>query len=294
MSTPLIPATASAAPATASQPSTTRRLPAWLREPLLHFLVLGGTLFAADHLLFGQTDDAHVIVMDAAVEREARDTFQTARGRAPDAKEMDALRQVWLSNEVLYREGLALQLDKGDAGIRERVIFKALNVVESGLKLPPPDDATLRQWFEARRAKYDEPPRYDFQEAVLAADANGPDESAVRAFVAALNGGNASGDAKAGLRVFKGRPHANIVQGYGEDFAKALEGGPAGEWRALPSRDGWRAVRLDALNAAKPAQFEAMRPVVLQDWTDQLMAEQRSAAIMALAKKYTIRSEARQ
>ena len=294
MSTPLIPAAAAAATTPPSKPRAETRLSDWLREPLLHFLLLGAALFGADHLFNGKADDGRLIVMDAAVDREARDTFQTARGRAPDAKELEALHQVWLSNEVLYREGLALQLDKGDAGIRERVIFKALNVVESGLQLPPHDDKLLRDWFEARRAKYDEPSRYDFQEAVLAADASGPDEQAVRAFVAALNSGSASGDAKAGLRVFKGRPHDNIVQGYGEDFAKALESGPAGEWRALPSRDGWRAVRLDALQAAKPAQYEALRGVVLQDWTDQVMAEQRSAAIKALAKKYTIRHEAAQ
>lgn len=44
--------------------------------------------------------------------------------------------------------------------------------------------------------------------------------------------------------------------------------------------------------AARPAVYEALRPVVLQDWTDATMAEQRSAAIKALAKKYSIRSEA--
>jgi hypothetical protein len=186
--------------------------------------------------------------------KEARDTFRAARGREPDAKELEALRQVWLSNEILYREGLALQLDRGDPGIRERVIFKALSMVEANLKLAPPTDAELRRWFEARRDKYDEPARYDFQEAVLATDASGPDEAAVRSFVAALNGGT-QGDIKAGLRVFKGRPHANLVQSYGPDFAKALEAGPAGEWRAMATRESgrevWRAMRLEAVTPGK-------------------------------------------
>ena len=88
---------------------------------------------------------------------------------------------MWLDNEVLYREGLALRLDKGDTAIRERVIFKALSVVDAGIKLPPVDDAVLREWFEKNRAKYDEPARYDFQEAVLAGERS---EAAVRAFAA--------------------------------------------------------------------------------------------------------------
>lgn len=296
-STPAAGASAPIAPATTVPvpDAAARRWPAWLREPLLHFVVLGGLLFAVDHVLVGRSDDARVIVMDAAVDKEARDTFRAARGREPDAKELEALRQVWLSNEILYREGLALQLDRGDPGIRERVIFKALSMVEANLKLAPPTDAELRRWFEARRDKYDEPARYDFQEAVLATDASGPDEAAVRSFVAALNGGT-QGDIKAGLRVFKGRPHANLVQSYGPDFAKALEAGPAGEWRAMATRESgrevWRAMRLEAVTPGKPAAFEVMRNVVLQDWTDATMAERRSAAIRTLGAKYTLRTEA--
>lgn len=288
----------SPAPVHGLAPTTTvpaRRWPAWLREPLLHFVLLGGLLFAVDHVLVGRGDDVRVIVMDAAVDKEARDTFRAARGREPDAKELEALRQVWLSNEILYREGMALQLDRGDPGIRERVIFKALSMVEANLKLAPPSEAELRRWFEARRDKYDEPARYDFQEAVLASDANGPDEAAVRSFVAALNSGS-QGDIKAGLRVFKGRPHANLVQSYGADFSKALEAGPVGEWRALATRENgheaWRAMRLEAVAAGKPAVFEVMRNVVLQDWTDATMAERRSAAIKTLGAKYTLRTEA--
>ena len=263
------------------------KLPAWLREPLLHFVLLGGILFAADHLIAGRGEDRNLIVVGAAVDNEARQVFKAARGRDPNADELDALRRVWLDNEVLYREGLALQVDRGDTGIRERVIFKALSIVDSNLKLPPFDDQSLRAWFEKNRAKYDEPARYDFQEAALSDDTT---EAAVRSFVAALNAG-APGDARAGLRVFKGRPQANLVQSYGAEFARALEQSPPGEWRAQQTREGWRAIRVDSITAAKPALFEALRGVVLQDWTDAIMAEQRTAAVRALAKKYSVKSE---
>ncbi|OYU92572.1 MAG: hypothetical protein CFE45_22730, partial [Burkholderiales bacterium PBB5] len=126
-----------------------------------------------------------------------------------------------------------------------------------------------------------------FQEAVLAGETA---EAAVRSFVAALNAGT-PGDAKAGLRVFKARPHDNLVQSYGPDFAKALEEGPSGEWRALPSREGWRAMRLEAVTPPRPAAFEALKGVVVQDWTDTTMAEQRTAAVRALARKYTVKRE---
>jgi hypothetical protein len=274
---------------TAQSVASPAQSPGWLREPLLHFLVLGALLFALDYLIAGRADSPHVILVDAAVDQQARQTFETARGRKPNEAELYALRRVWLDNEVLYREGLALAVDKGDTAIRERVIFKMLSVVDAGLKLPAVDDKVLSAWFEKNRAKYDEPSRYDFEEAVLSGERS---EAAVRAFAAALNAGT-PGDAKAGLRVFKGRPHDNLVQSYGAEFAKALEAlPPGGEWQVLSSRDGLRVMRLQAVTPPKPAAFEALRGVALQDWTDVTMAEQRTAAVRALAKKYTVKAEA--
>ena len=259
----------------------------WLREPLVHFIVLGALLFSVDHWLVSQTDDPNTIVMGAEVDEEARRVFKASRGVEPDAVQLAALRKVWLDNEVLYREGLALQVDKGDTGIRDRVIFKALNIIGANLQRPEFDEKTLRDWFESRRDKYDEPARFDFEEAVLSDDNT---EAAARAFAAALNAGT-PGDAKAGLRVFKGRPKANVLQSYGPEFTAALETSPVGEWRAHQTKDGWRVVQLTALTPGKPAIFENLQGVVLQDWTDVVMAEQRSAAVDALAKKYTIRIE---
>jgi hypothetical protein len=263
--------------------------PKWVREPLLHFVILGGVLFAADHFIVARSDDPRVIVVDAEVDAHARDVFKQARGHEPNADELYALRSVWLDNEVLYREGLALQLDKGDDMIRERVIFKQLSVIDAGTKLPPHDHTVLREWFEKNRAKYDEPARYDFQEAILVGDKS---ESGVGAFVSSLNAG-APRDVKADLRVFKHRPRENLVQSYGAEFATALDAAPVGEWRALATRDGWRAMRLESIAKPEPADFETLRGVVLHDWTDATLAEQRSAAVRTLAKKYTIKVEAK-
>lgn len=263
------------------------RIASWFREPLLHFILLGGLLFAIDHYFAGRVDDPHTIIMDAEVDKQAKQLFKASRGREPDAQELDALHQIWLDNEVLYREGLAMGLDKGDPTIRERLIFKSLSVVDANVKLPPYDDKLLRAWFEHHRAKYDEPARYDFQEAVLSGDNS---ETAVRTFVVTLNT-DTPGDVNAGLRVFKDRPQPNIVQSYGDEFAEALQQAPTGVWQALPTRAGWRVIRLNSIMPPKPADYEVMRGVVLQDWKDATAAELRSAAVHALAKKYTLKIE---
>nr|WP_298725987.1 peptidylprolyl isomerase [uncultured Steroidobacter sp.] len=256
----------------------------WTREPLFHFILIGAVLFGVDAFIAGQADDPNRIELDAQVDAEAQQAFEAARGRKPNAEELRALRQVWLDNEVLYREGLALGLDKGDKSIRERVIFKALSMVDSNTKRPEYDEKVVREWFEKHRSRYDIPQRFNFQEAVLSGEVS---EATVRSFVSALNAG-ATPDVQAGLRVFTDRPHATIVQSYGEEFAATLENSPPGEWRALQTKTGWRAMRLESTVAAEPADFERLRGIVTQDWTDAVMSEQRSAAVGALAKKYTI------
>ena len=117
-------------------------------------------------------------------------------------------------------------------------------------------------------------------------------EAAVRAFVSALNAGT-PGDAKAGLRVFKGRPHANLVQSYGAGVRQGARS-VAGRRVARAARRATAGARCgsNAITPPKPAVFEALRGVVLQDWTDATMAEQRTAAVRALAKKYTVKDEA--
>ena len=149
------------------------------REPLFHFILIGAVLFGVDALIASRTDDPHHIQLDAEADAEIQRMFASGRGREPNADELRALRQVWLDNEVLYREGLALGLDKGDTAIRERVIFKALSMVDANAKRPPYDEKVLREWFEKNRVRYDTPERFNFQEAVLAGDSS---EAAVRAF----------------------------------------------------------------------------------------------------------------
>lgn len=270
-----------------ASPYRINKLPALLREPLLHFIVLGGLLFAVDHFMATRADDPRTIVVGAEVDSEAVEIFEQTRGQKPNKEELKALHQVWLDNEVLYREGLAMQVDKGDTAIRERVIFKALSIIDANIKLPAIDDKKLRDWFESHRDKYDDPARYNFEEAVLAGNAT---EESIRAFVATLNAGK-PGDTEAGLRVFKDRPYENLIQSYGADFPKTLADSAAGDWRAQKTRDGWHAMRLLSITQPKPAAFEELRGVIMQDWKDAIATEQRTAAVRALAKKYHVKFE---
>lgn len=271
----------------------------WLREPLLHFFVFGGLLFALDSALVSRRDSGNVILLNAGADAELHQIVRDELGREPTAIELAAMRRRWFDNELLYREGLALGLDRGDTSIRERVIFKALNVVQANLSLPKPDDAELRAWFEANRSRYDNPPRIDFLEAVIAGK---PTLADAAAFAATLNSKAAAypaakpdTDVESGLRIYRGRPLATLTPAFGAAFTTQLASLPLNRWVALNAQDGPRAVLVEKRADGQPAEFEPLREKVLLDWRDQRMAELRSAAVRKLGDKYrlTVAGEAR-
>jgi hypothetical protein len=254
-----------------------------LHEPLLHFVLLGGLVFAAEYSIRSQQDDPRVIVVGPEVLEEARALFRSAKARDPSPAELQILRERWVDNEVLYREGLALRLERGDPTLRERVIFKALNVIESNLRLPEIDEGALRAWFEAHRADYDTQTLYDFSEAVP----SDTDPDSAQSFAAALNSG-AQTDVQSGLRIFQARPRNTVEPAFGADFTAALDVLPLREWHVLPSSAGQRIVRLESRVAGEQVSFDEVRPRALQDWRDAKAQELRTSAVRELAKKYRV------
>jgi hypothetical protein len=280
---------ASVAPAQPSygDRSSRARKRSWLSEPLVHFVVLGALVFVLDHMLVAREGDPHTIIVSADVNKELVGMFTDSHSRPPTPEELKSLQKVWLDNEVLYREGLAKGLDRGDQMLRDRIIFKSIGLIESGVEVRVPDDHVLKTWFEQHRDKYDEVPRISFEEAALS---GGNDEAEVRSFVNALNAGT-PGDAKAGLRVFKARPLSSIDQAYGADFTRSLQSQPMNSWSALQTRDGWRAIRVTEVRPGAPADFAQKHAAILADWKDANASEQRTAAVLELWKKYKIRYE---
>lgn len=275
------PAARDPAPGSTAPSGITR----WLREPLLHFLIVGAALFAIDAWLVAGRDDPRLITLSVAADAELRQVFSEGRGRPPTPAELESLRQRWFDNEMLYREGLALGLDRGDTGIRERVIFKALNVVEAGLPRLAVDEATVKAWFEQQRARYDEPARVDLFEAVMPGK---PSMDEVAAFAKALNDGRADTQ-DSGLRIFRARPVASIEQAFGTAFAAQLADLPLKTWHALETPTGPRAMMVELRTPGRAVTLDEVRERVLADWRDQRMAELRTAGVRALADKYVLR-----
>src|SRR5882672_9604655 len=96
-----------------------------LNEPLLHFVVLGIGLFGLYRFVAGDAPPAAAeIVVDGPRIVSLAQAFERAWRRPPTPQELDGLVESYVRDEVLYREGLALGLDRDDAVIRSRVRLK--------------------------------------------------------------------------------------------------------------------------------------------------------------------------
>lgn len=231
-------------------------------------------------------DPASTIVVDGYLNHEVVHAWVKAQRRQPTRDELLNIHQVWIDNEVLYREG-SKGLPESAAPSREQAISRALTGIGTQLGPASPTDAELRSWFEGHRDKYEQPARFDFEDAELSGDSS---EQAIRSLVDELNS-EAPVEPQPSVRVFKGRPQSNLVQSYGAEAATALGTSRPGTWLALRVGDGWRAMRLTALSSATTASLDTQRNAVLRDWSEATLSARRAAAVRALWRKYKIELE---
>src|SRR5262245_42337316 len=134
-----------------------------LKEPLLHFAVLGLGLFALYRLVVGEAPEVgEEIVVDAPRVAALAQGFERSWRRPPSAEELDGLVESYVRDEVVYREGLARGLDRDDSVIRSRILLK----MEVLGELPEADiaDADLQLWLDANAERYAMPARYDVRQ----------------------------------------------------------------------------------------------------------------------------------
>ncbi len=127
-----------------------------LKEPLLHFLLIGVGLF----FLFSQLNSEEVsssedpIVMNKSKMEALVDVFMKENSVVPTDKEIQKLVKDDIREEVLYREALAIGLDKEDKVIRHRLAQKMQYLFEDVAMLDEPRAEELKVFFEKNKTYF--------------------------------------------------------------------------------------------------------------------------------------------
>src|SRR5688572_15967796 len=93
-----------------------------VREPLLHFLLLGAALFAVFSFWRNEraSREEQIVVSAGKIEHIAT-LFERTWQRPATPEELDGLINDFIREEAAYREGLALGLHRDDTIIRRRI-----------------------------------------------------------------------------------------------------------------------------------------------------------------------------
>jgi len=271
----------------------------WLHEPLLHFLVLGGLLFGL-YLVFnpierGRTDRQIVITDDDL--RQIVIAWRAQGRPMPTPEQMASLVQIRIREEILYREALALGLDKDDAIVKRRLAQKMEFLAEDISALGEPDRKELNAWFDERRESFALPPRSTFRHVYFSPDRRGS-RAKIDAQQALLRLVGKGSDDRAAATLgdpfmfqerYVDRTPDQLASQFGPGFAKSLQQHAVGAWSGpIESGYGWHLVFIEELTPGRSPAFDEVADEVQQAWITEQREQAKRKAYEEMTKRYEV------
>jgi peptidyl-prolyl cis-trans isomerase C len=267
-----------------------------VREPLLHFLLLGALIFGANAWREGRRavgDHAARIEVTAGTIAWLREGFSKQWHREPDAEELRGLVSDHLREEVLYREALALGMDRNDTIVRRRMAQKMEFLGQDVATAVEPDEAALRKFFEANAPRYAKAARVSFRHVYFSKDRRGERlEADAREALAALAKGadeGSVGDPFLREHEFAAADATNIASALGREFAAQVVTLPVGGWRGpVGSSYGVHLVRVSERAEPQAVKFEEVREAVARDFSEERRLAANADFVRRLKERYLI------
>ncbi len=271
-----------------------------LREPLVHFLLLGAVLFAVyvyTERGRGGVEPSKQIQLTLDDLTQLAVVFQSQWRRDPTPEEFGRLVENRVQEEVLYREGLAMGLDKDDTIVKRRMAQKVQFLAEDVGAAHEPTTTELRAWYEKNSDKFQQPPRVSFRHLYFSPDRRGARaRQDAETALAKLAGQPEDSKLAASLadpfmfqEYYRERAPEFLGKEFGPRFAIAVPKLPPGSWQGpLESGFGWHLVFVDTLIPGRVPPFEEIEGDVKTAW----LAEQKTIAWEKAYKdmraKYTV------
>lgn len=270
-----------------------------LREPLVHFLLIGAALFATYIFLQPARDDANSkqIQLSLGEINQQVMLFESQWNRAPTAEELAHLMENRVQEEVLYREGLILGLDKDDTIVKRRIAQKMQFLAEDVAAAREPAPAQLRDWYQQHADQFAMAARYSFRHLYFSPDHRGPNarEDAARALAKLL--GQSEDTALAQTLAdrsmlqdyYRDRTAEFLHKEFGPNFALAIARLAPGSWQGpVESGFGWHLVFVDTVIPGRVPDFEEVAGDVKTAWLGEQKALAWEEAYKKMRGKYTV------
>ncbi|MBI4516008.1 MAG: peptidyl-prolyl cis-trans isomerase [Deltaproteobacteria bacterium] len=264
----------------------------WASEPLLHFFVLGVVVLGG-YRWIAPTQLSNRIELSPAVINGLRQDHVRRAGALPTAEEEAAMVERFVDQEVLYREALALGLDRGDIIVRRRLVQKMEFLTEDLEPVAEPTEAELQAYMDTHAERYHVPARVSLEQVFASSERSG-DRTAATAqqLRAQLLGGAepaALGDPFVRGRAFTLLTERDLAAIFGTVFARQVMDLAVGTWsEPLASSYGLHLVRVSQHQPGFLPALGASREQVRRDWLEARRAAVNRAALDRLRRRYDI------
>ncbi len=271
-----------------------------LREPLLHFLLIGAGLFVLFHYMQPHRDTSPTsrqIQFSIDELSQLALLYQSQWRREPTVDELDRLVENKVQQEVLYREALAMGLDKGDEIVKRRMAQKMQFLAEDVAAAREPTTEELKNWFANNSQKFAMPARFSFRHLYFSPDRRGERarEDAVKALTQLARQPE---DSKLAASLadpfmfqdyYRDRAQEYLGKEFGPRFAESVEKLTPGSWQGpVESGYGWHLVFVDTVTPRRIPSFEEVESDVKTAWLSQQKAQAWKKAYKEIRAKYTV------
>ena len=272
----------------------------FVREPLIHFLLIGALLFAVDHYVQparGAAPSSKQIQLSFDDLGQLVMLFQSQWRREPTAQELQQLVENKVQEEILYREALAMGLEKDDTIVKRRMAQKMRFLAEDVAAAREPTTAELKSWFEKNRAMFAQPSRVSFRHLYFSPDRRGHQarDEAEKALMklagqpqdARLAGSLA--DPFMFQDYYRDRAPEYLGKEFGPQFAQAVAKLAPGSWQGpIESGFGWHLVFVDTVIPGRVPNFEEIEPDLKTAWLGEQKSVAWQKAYKEMRAKYTV------
>ena len=264
-------------------------------EPLAHFLFAGLLIYGAAQ--YGRDHEARYRIEITGDDISGIKTAYAAEfGVEPDKDTLGSLIEDHVIAEVLFREGIARGLDRGDEIIRRRVIQKASFLEQGRDVIPEPTTGELATWYEEHRSDYAGNQEVGFSHVFFAAspgDAENAKDRAVRVMAglsADVQRAPERGDAFPDLYDYAGFSEQDASRIFGDsELSSALFDASVGTWSGpYRSAYGWHIVRLSERTQPRAPNLSDIREKVLADYMEQARGRGDLARLRELVSHYDV------
>lgn len=269
------------------------------REPLFHFLLIGAAIFGLSYWVDGGRSTSDALQQEIVVTSGHIDTitnrFAKVWQRPPSEAELNGLIEDYIKEEILYREALALGLDRDDTIVRRRMRQKIEFLTQDIAAPPTPTDEALQAFLQSHQEAFLIDPQVTFRQVFLNPERYGAAlETEIARLLDTLTGdGDVDvaelGDSLMLPHTFKESPQWEIERQFGQRFAAGLLQSPVGRWHGpVVSGFGVHLVYVSALIEGRLPALQEVRDAVVREWQTAKRKEADAAFYEALRNRYTV------